>query len=67
MRVSRRSPVSGLVNVREIPVTPEQIARWNSGELIQRAMPDLSAGDREFLMSGITPEEWSLLFQQVED
>jgi hypothetical protein len=24
-------------------------------------MPDLSAGDREFMISGITPEEWEAM------
>ena len=30
-------------------------------ELIQNAMPNLSADEREFLMTGITPEEWAEL------
>ncbi|MCY4195468.1 MAG: hypothetical protein OXD33_00870 [Rhodobacteraceae bacterium] len=30
--------------------------------LIQQACPDLSADDREFLLNGITPDEWTLFF-----
>jgi hypothetical protein len=30
--------------------------------LIQEAMPNLSADDREFIMTGITPEEWNSAF-----
>ena len=26
--------------------------------LIQRAFPDLSADDREFILTGVSPEEW---------
>ncbi len=29
--------------------------------LIQQAFPDLSADDREFLLTGVTPEEWTRL------
>lgn len=35
---------------------------WLNGELIQRAMPEVSADDREFLKSGISPTGWSQAF-----
>lgn len=54
--------LSGDRNTREIPVTREQLDAWNSGVLIQNAMPNLSADDREFIKTGITPEEWEDLF-----
>lgn len=54
--------LSGARNAREIPVTQEQLDAWNSGVLIQNAMPNLSADDREFIKTGITPEEWEDLF-----
>ena len=62
MEITRTSPFSGIVNTREIPVTQEQLDRWNAGELIQHAMPNISADDREFILTGITPEEWSAIF-----
>jgi hypothetical protein len=62
MRIVRRSPFSGKLNVREIDVEPEQIDAWQGGLLIQYAMPNLSADDREFIMTGITPEEWDAHF-----
>tara|TARA_R100000234_G_C4931634_1_gene148761 strand:+ start:601 stop:747 length:147 start_codon:yes stop_codon:yes gene_type:complete len=46
----------------EIDVTEEQIALWESGVLIQNAMPNLSADEREFIKTGITPEEWDSAF-----
>jgi hypothetical protein len=58
MLIERESPLSGNKNVLDIPVTLEQITAWKGGELIQRAMPNLSADEREFLMTGITAEEW---------
>lgn len=62
MKIVRRSPFSGTVNTREIDVTPEQIDAWQAGALIQVAMPNLTAEDREFMMTGITPEEWTETF-----
>jgi hypothetical protein len=32
--------------------------------LIQRFLPDLSADQREFLMSGTTPDEWNTMFSE---
>jgi hypothetical protein len=42
----------------EIDVTEEQLDEWKYGILIQRAMPHLTPGEREFIMTGITPEEF---------
>ena len=58
MLITRTSGFSGKVNTMEIPVTQEQIDSWKNGELIQRAMPNLTPDQREFIMTGITPEEW---------
>ena len=42
----------------EIPVTPIQIEVWEGGMLIQNAMPNISTSQREFIMTGISPNEW---------
>ena len=34
----------------------------SAGELIQNAFPMLSADEREFIMTGCTPEEWDEMF-----
>ena len=62
MLITRTSPFSNKTNIMEIDVTEEQIALWESGTLIQNAMPNLSADEREFIMTGITPEEWDSAF-----
>lgn len=46
----------------DLNVTPEQIAHWQSGALIQDAMPHLTANEREFLITGITADEWNRQF-----
>ena len=62
MKITRKSPFSGKINTREISITQKQLDDWNSGTLIQKAMPNISPDDREFIMTGITPEEWYNLF-----
>jgi hypothetical protein len=58
MQITMRSILSGIERTREIDVKPDQLAAWESGVLIQNAMPNLSDDDREFIMTGITPDEW---------
>ena len=62
MIIEKESPFSGNVNRMDIPVTLAQIETWKGGELIQRAMPYLSPDEREFLMTGITADEWENTF-----
>lgn len=62
MQITRRSPFSGKVNTLDINVTQEQLDRWEAGELIQNAMPNVSPEHREFIMTGISPTEWEDTF-----
>ena len=62
MQIIRTSPFSGNTNVMEIDVTQEQISSWENGTLIQDAMPNLTPDEREFIKTGITPEEWDSAF-----
>ena len=62
MLITKKSMFSGEWNTMDIPVTQSQIDDWESGTLIQDAMPNVSADDREFLMTGVTPEEWTDTF-----
>lgn len=59
MKITRRSPFTGKVSTLDIPVTQEQLDNWINGELIQIAMPNLTASQREFIKTGILDdEEW---------
>ena len=62
MLITRRSQISGEVNTLEVDCTEEQIERWQAGEKIQDCMPDVPAPLREFIKSGITPQEWAEMF-----
>ena len=46
----------------ECEVPTDGLNRWSAGETIQTAMPKVSADDREFLISGISPKGWSSTF-----
>ena len=58
LSVTKPSTLSGLENTMLLDITYEQYDAWREGKLIQEAMPNLSAEEREFLMTGITAEEW---------
>jgi hypothetical protein len=62
MLLTRISRLTGRQHCRDVPITEEQLANWQLGALIQNAAPNLSAEDREFVISGITPEEWKEAF-----
>jgi len=66
MLIERKSLVSGKVHAMDLDVTQEQMDAWSAGMYIQDAMPQLSDGEREFLMTGITPEEWDATFGEEE-
>jgi hypothetical protein len=62
MKITRISRLTGNIAIMDLPVTREQLAAWVNGELIQNAMPHLTADQREFILTGITPAEWQAAF-----
>jgi hypothetical protein len=62
LRVTRVSLLSGKTHSRFLPIRSEQLERWRNGVTVQDAFPQLSADEREFLLTGITPEEWDAAF-----
>ena len=61
MLLERTSILSDKTTTMELPITNEQLDRWRQGELIQNVFPDLTPDEREFIMTGITAEEWITL------
>ena len=64
MKIKRTSQVTGITRTRDIDVTKEQLVRWEAGALIQDVMGHLSAADREFIITGITDDEWQTLYNR---
>lgn len=54
MLITRKHPFTGQIHTKDLPITLEEMRRWEAGELIQNVWPNLSADDREFLLTGIT-------------
>ena len=52
----------------DLDVTQEQLDRYAEGrELLQNVFPNLRPDEREFIKSGITPEEWNDMFKYDEE
>lgn len=66
MRITRVSDWSGIERTMDLDVTAEQMSAYANGELVQRAFPQLSDDDREFLLTGMTHEEWEEMAAEME-
>jgi hypothetical protein len=60
MLITRKSILSGIVRTRDLPVSAAQMLRYEFGMPVQKAFPELSADDREFISTGIVEGEWPL-------
>ena len=67
MIIERISPVTGKINKRDLPITEGQYEAWRGGLVIQKAMPHLTPEEREFIISGMTPEDWEKTFGKEDD
>lgn len=65
MKVRRISMFSGKVHAADLPVSAEQLARFEAGENVGTVFPALPPEWREFIMTGITPAEWGEEFGKV--
>ena len=67
MEITRTSGLTGKTHTRFIPgLTEDAIKAWQAGAFIQDAMPNISPDDREFIKTGITPEEWTAIIGDEE-
>lgn len=70
--VTRTSRLTGQESTMRLPVSPRRIFDWYDTPLperpyVQDAFPDLDAGQREFLVTGITPDEWERVIGDEPD
>ena len=67
-KLTKKSMLTGNISSRMIAASSQDIQNWlhqnatGCAPLIQEAFPDLSADDREFILTGTTPEEWNTTF-----
>ena len=70
MLVTLTSQLTGVMHTRDLNVDAVELYAYMTGEdtrPVQVVFPHLSAPDREFLITGITPEEWNELFGEAFD
>jgi len=59
MNITRTSMLTSVTRTLFVEgLTQNMVDRWEAGELIQDAMPDISSDIRDFLITGMPPEEW---------
>ena len=67
MLVTRVSSLSGISHTMDLNVTQDQLNRYEIGlGLLHDIFPDLPRDEREFIKTGITPQEWEEIFGKVE-
>jgi hypothetical protein len=65
MEIKRKSILSGIERTRDIPADPNDMMLYQLGMgNIQDLMPYLSDDDREFILTGITQDEWNNAFSE---
>lgn len=66
MEVTRISPLTGKPNTINIPITEDEykaaLAKYRRGGLIQDVFPTLTKDQREFVKTGLTAEDWKVLY-----
>jgi hypothetical protein len=67
MLVTVQSILTGIEHTKELNITEQQLQDWQKGDFILDAMPTLNSDEREFLISGITPEEWAQFCKDPQD
>lgn len=68
MLITRTSIVSGKTRTLDLPITQEQMDLWEGGRLlIQNAFPNLTPDQREFILTGITQDEWDELWREEDE
>lgn len=67
MRILRTSALTGEIHQMDLNVTKDQLLQWIiKKELAQRVFLTLNSDQREFLITGITPDEGVLWYAVTE-
>lgn len=68
--LTKISALSGKANTMILPTTQVKIDMWNSSRAslphIQDYFDELTADEREFILTGSTPEEWNKAFPEED-
>ena len=68
MLITRISQLTGNQNTMDLNVTERQMLDYRSGKgLLQNVFPNLTPSEREFIKSGITPQEWDEILSVFDE
>lgn len=68
MLITRKSVVTGITRTLDLPVTEAQMLMYMCGTVtVQRAFPNLTDSQREFIMTGMTQDEWDEYMSDEDD
>lgn len=59
----KHCPICGVEQRKEFPI--EGYMKYKAGHLVQDCFPEMSADDREFLITGICPKCWDSMNTKV--
>ena len=66
MQVTKVSQLTGKTHTMDLDVTAEQLERFENrienGEYVQTIFTNLTPAEREFILTGITPDEWNQMY-----
>lgn len=66
-KVAVRGPCYECGKPREVVVSDAALRKFRAGSFAQDCFPELSAEQREFLISGICGDCWEEMFSEVEE
>ena len=62
LELTKTSILTGKTSTMTLPITQDQLDLYNNTKInIQDVFPNLDSGQREFIKTGITQEEWDNL------
>jgi hypothetical protein len=69
LEVTRKSILSGKTNTMALDITQESLDIYDTigGMLVQNVFPNLNKEEREFLINGVTPDEWNKYIGDFND
>ncbi|QGJ95029.1 hypothetical protein SEA_REDWATTLEHOG_168 [Gordonia phage RedWattleHog] len=73
MKITKVSALSGKTNEMDLDITEDRLLAWQNAadddpnRFVQHAFPDLTDDEREFLITGVTQEEWDATFPPEEE
>jgi hypothetical protein len=68
MFITKTSMISGQENTIWVAgLTANMLKEWKDGELAQEAFRGIPQELREFIMTGITPDEWNKTFSEGDE